>query len=274
MLGQRLNFFILSLVLVFTSCGRAPDLSGAPQFVKGQIMLPGDGSGLSMDRRAARTWRDYDGDGLSDRFDWDIDGDGVANLIDQYPFDEKRWGEDKNNNGITDFIDLSLSTDLRDQKLAHYQLEIFNQTSLVVIHGSARFSEAEWLALHEIISSEQLSAEIRFSHIKVLVKYDQNSQVDLRRADFDSHWQQLNLYSNEEHTQSLLSFRGSVIHEFGHVHALENPDKFLQFSTQYSSWVSPSTYGLSSPEEGYAENFALKLYRSGLDLDPARFDLL
>jgi hypothetical protein len=274
MLGQRLNLIIILLLTALTSCGRAPELSGAPQFVAGQIMAPGDGSGLSVDRRSARTWRDYDGDGLSDRLDWDMDGDGVANLVDQYPFDEKRRGEDKNKNGLTDFIDLSLSLDSRDQELAHYQLEIFKQTSLVVIQGSARFSEAEWQALQEIVTSEQLTNVIRFSHVKVLVKYDKSSQVDLRRADFDAHWQQLNLYSNDEHTHSLMSFRGSVIHEFGHVHALENPANFLAFESRHATWSSPSTYGLSSPEEGYAEDFALKLFRAGLDLDPSRFDLL
>lgn len=274
MLGQRLNLIIILLLTALASCGRAPELSGAPQFVAGQILVPGDGSGLSVDRRATRTWRDYDGDGLSDRLDWDMDGDGIANLVDQYPFDEKRWGEDKNKNGIADFIDLSLSLDPQNHSLAHYQLEIFKQTSLVVIQGSARFSEAEWQALNEIVTSEQLTGVIRFSHVKVLVKYDRNAQVDLRRADFDAHWQQLNLYENDEHAASLLSFRGSVIHEFGHVHALENPEEFLRFSQNFQQWVSPSVYGLSSPEEGYAEDFALKLFRAGLDLDPSRFDLL
>lgn len=267
MLGQRLNFIILGLSLL-ASCGRAPELSGAPQFVKGQIMAAGDGSGLSMDRRAARTWRDYDGDGFSDRLDWDIDGDGVANLLDQFPFDEKRQGDDVNNNGISDFIDLEL---LENSTI---QSEIFQATGVVVVEGSDKFSPDQWLALKEIMTSEQLSEVIRFSHIKAIVKYDQNYQLDLRRADFDQHWQQMNLYTNPEHTASLSAFRGSVIHEFGHVHALENPEKFFHFSLRHPTWASPSTYGLSSPEEGYAEDFALRLYQQGLELDPSRFDLL
>jgi hypothetical protein len=274
MLGQRLNLIIILLLTVITSCGRAPELSGAPQFVAGQVMVPGDGSGLSVDRRATRTWRDYDGDGLSDRLDWDMDGDGVANLVDQYPFNEKLWGLDTNRNGLPDFVDLSLAKDPRDKSVAPLQEAIFRETRVVVIQGSARFSEAEWQALQEIVTSEQLTKKIRFSHLKALVKYDRNSQVDLRRADFDAHWQQMNLYENDEHAASLLSFRGSVIHEFGHVHALENPADFMAFSSRFASWSSPSTYGLSSPEEGYAEDFALKLYRAGLDLDPSRFDLL
>ncbi len=269
MLGQRLNLFIL-LLTTLLSCGKAPEHSGAPQFVKGHILTPGDGSGLSLDRRATRTWRDYDGDGLSDRFDWDIDGDGVANLIDQFPFDEKRWGEDLNKNGITDFIDLKI---LGDSNFT-YQEEIFQLTGVVVIEGSDKFSQAEWMAMREIMASEQLTNTVEFSKIKTIVKYDKNDQLDFRRADFDSYWQQMNFYTNELHIKSLKAFRGSMIHEFGHVHALENPEKYLSFVNAYPTWSSPSQHGKTSPEEGYAEDFALQLFQAGLELDPARFDLL
>lgn len=128
MLGQRLNLISILCFTTFTSCSRAPDLSGAPHFIAGQILSPGDGSGLSIERRAARTWRDYDGDGVSDRFDWDIDGDGIPNLLDQYPYDEKRWGEDINDNGITDFIDLHFSKDPHYQSLANIQERIYKLT--------------------------------------------------------------------------------------------------------------------------------------------------
>lgn len=273
MLGQRLNIIIFLFITALMSCGRAPEHSGAPQFIAGQILVPGDGSGLSIDRRAARTWRDYDGDGVSDRFDWDIDGDGVPNLLDQYPYDEKKWGDDLNANGIADFIDLRFSHDPKIQALAPIQERIFQETGVTVIQSSAQFSASEWKEMEDIILSKKLSEYISFKGLKVIVKYDKNSQIDLRRADFDSGWKQMSFYPNPDHQNSVDAFRGSLVHEFGHVHAAENPRLYADFLTHYSSWTSPSSYGQHSPEEGYAEEFALKLFNEGLFFDFSRFDL-
>ena len=274
MLGKRLNAIFLLLATTLISCGQSLELSMDPQFVAGQILVPGDGSGLSANRRLARTWRDYDGDGVSDRHDWDIDGDGVANLVDQYPFDETKWGEDLNANGITDFVDLHFSAVPEARELSSIQENIFKKTGVIVVNANDEFSLSEWREMSDVILSAQITDRIRFVGLKTIVRYDQNSKPDSRRADYDSGWLQISFYPNELHRSSVSAFRGSLVHELGHVHAFENPDQFLSFKQEFNIWQSPSRYGLTSAEEGYAENFAFMLFGEGVHFDFSRFDLL
>jgi hypothetical protein len=271
MRGPLVSFFILFLL---ASCGGAPDLSGAPSFIAGQILLQGDGSGLSMDRRLARTWRDYDGDGVADRLDWDIDGDGIANLLDQYPFDEKRWGEDKDGDGIADFVDLSFATNSKLKDIAFLQEEIYRDLGVVIINGSDEFSPEQWAVMKSTLYSEIVLKKLTYKELKVVVMYSIKDRSDARRADYDPHWKQISFYAIAEHYTYPEKFKGVFAHELGHVHAQEVPQSFQSFLDSFFQWTSPSQYGQSSPDEGYAENFAYELWQQGLEFDASRFDLI
>jgi hypothetical protein len=277
MLGQRLNLlFIILAGLVFQSCGKRPQVEGAPHFIPGQILLEGNGSELSVDRRLTRTWKDYDGDGIPDRKDPDIDNDGVANIADQFPFDGTKTGEDQDQDGIMDFVDLSFSADPQARALADLQEEIFKKLGVTVINGSDNFTEAEWLAMHQTLFHEVMMAKLKYTQLLTIVRYSKKDQLGETRADFDPFWLQLSFYPNASHQNNVLAFAGSLIHELGHVHAYENPTKFEQFKQDLSLKLItlPSQYATTSVDEAYAEVFALECYMTGMDLDPKRFDLL
>jgi hypothetical protein len=244
MRGPLLNLFILlSLGLFAQACGRPSHVEGAPRFVKGQSTIKGSGVELSVDRRLTRTWKDYDGDGLADRLDADIDNDGVANLADQYPFDGAKWGEDSDKDGI------------------------------VVMLGDDRFTDEEWQMLHATLFNEALLLKLRYDELAVIVRYSKEDQLGLARAEFDPYWKQISFFPNEDHLANALSFNGSLVHELGHVHAAENPAALDLFAEHFAGWASPSNYGATSPEEGYAENFLYELVVSGaLSVDMRRFE--
>lgn len=274
MLGQRLNLLIIiGLGLFIQACSPTP--RKAPQFIPGQIVERGDGSELSLDRRATRTWKDYDGDQISDRMDSDIDDDGVSNLADQYPFDGKRWGEDKDQDGIADFIDLSFALNTPSPHMAKIQEDIFKNLQVTIIHGSDVFTKDEWQAFEDTLFHETLMTRLQFKELKTIVRYSKNEQMGLTRAEFDPFWKQISFFPNEEHVDNTPAFIGSLVHELGHVHAAEDSHSFEDFLHELSDWISPSHYGNSSPEEGYAEAFVLEYYQEGkLSIDPQRFDLL
>lgn len=277
MLGQRLNLILIILAgLIFQSCGKRSQLEGAPHFIPGQILIEGDGSELSVDRRLTRTWKDYDGDGIADRKDPDIDNDGVPNIVDQFPFDGSKSGEDKDQDGIMDFIDLSFHKDSKVKALAGLQEEIFKKLGVTVINGSEKFTEHEWRAIHATLFHQVMLAKLRFVDLTAVVRYSKADQLGETRADFDPYWLQISFYPNPLHLNNVDQFAGSLIHELGHVHAYENPEQFEEFvkSLHAKEIVYPSTYAKSSEEEAYAEIFALECYLAGMVLDPTRFDLI
>jgi hypothetical protein len=70
----------------------------------------------------------------------------------------------------------------------------------------------------------------------------------------------------------VLAFNASLIHELGHVHAAENPAIYDKFAAQFMDWTSPSHYGQTSPEEGYAEHFLHELWSEGIvQIEASRF---
>ena len=271
MLGQWLNLLILlSLGLLAQACGKPSHVDGAPRFVKGQITTLGSGLELSVDRRLTRTWKDYDGDGLVDRLDADIDNDGVPNLADQYPFDGSKSGEDADQDGIADFIDLSVSS---HKDLADLQQDIFARLGIVVMLGDDRFTDEEWQMLHATLFNEALRLKLRYDELAVVVRYSKEEQLGLARAEFDPYWKQISFFPNEDHLSNVWAFNGSLVHELGHVHAAENPQAFNAFAAQFATWSSPSHYGATSAEEGYAEDFLYQHVMKGdVQVDLARFD--
>lgn len=238
--GQQLKYIILILLVI--SCGGRTEKS--PQFLPGHILERGDGSELSIDRRLTRTWKDYDGDGIPDRKDPDIDDDGVPNIADQYPFDGTRWGEDLNQNGIADFIDMNspIQQDLKDR------------FGIIVINGSEAFSDEQLLSLHTVLTNESILSKLSYSKLSTIVRYSREEQIGFTRADYDEGWETISFYPDEEIDHDMSSFNGTFIHELGHLHAAENPLIYQTFKTSYND---------SIPEESYAENFLYQVYKEG-----------
>ncbi|MDG6225138.1 MAG: right-handed parallel beta-helix repeat-containing protein [Candidatus Thermoplasmatota archaeon] len=53
-------------------------------------------------------WRDTDGDGIGDNSDPDIDGDGIPNELDAFPYDRNRWKNVEDENGGLSSLELIL----------------------------------------------------------------------------------------------------------------------------------------------------------------------
>lgn len=270
MSGLRLNLILLFAGLLTQACSKPSHVEGAPRFTLSHVTAAGDGSELSVNRRATRTWKDYDGDGLSDRKDPDIDDDGVPNLADQYPFDGKKIGEDVNANGIADFIDLNFHPTLK--VLAPLQEQIKNELEIIVMNGSDEFSDAEIETMKETLFLEAIRAKLTFEELKVIVRYSKDDQLGESRADFDPFWRQISFYPNPDHKNNVLAFNASFVHELGHVHAVENPAAFASFVANFDPLAAPSAYAATSAEEGYAEQFLYVLWLAGgVRIDPKRF---
>lgn len=268
--GRQLNLLFIFIALVITGCGRSS--KGAPQFLPGHILDKGDGSELSIERRMTRTWKDYDGDGIPDRLDPDIDDDGVPNLADQYPFDGSRWGEDKDNDGIADFIDFSFAESEVYRALAPLQNELKEKFNVVLINGPLPFTVEQIQNIYLVLNHKEINTRLSFDKLSTIVHYSEKEQNGLARADYDEAWETISFYPAPEIRADMSSFRGTLVHELGHVHAAENPDEFKAFSDAYSDWDSPSEYGKSSVEEGYAEEFAYQVFLQGIiEINPDRF---
>lgn len=247
--GQQLKYIILILLIV--SCGGRSEKT--PQFLPGHILEKGDGSEYSIDRRLTRTWKDYDGDSIPDRKDPDIDDDGVPNLADQYPFDGKRWGEDLNQNGIADFIDMN----------SELQNDLNNKLGIILINQPEAFSNEQLESLYSVLTNDSMLSKLSYSKLKTIIRYSRTEQIGLTRADYDEGWETISFYPDEENDHDMSSFRGTLVHELGHVHAAENPLEYQTYKDQYKGPL---------PEESYAENFVYQVYKEAIiHINPRRF---
>ncbi len=122
---------------------------------------------------------DYDQDGLADGLDFDLDGDGVINTEDAFPYDETRWDEDGSN---TDVIapELTLLSDTQPVRESTYlvqwtatdasglrsqQLSLNGQLFVVSTEGES----FEWpVTLNEGVNNFVLTAEDTAGNIQQL----------------------------------------------------------------------------------------------------------
>lgn len=208
-------------------------------------------------------WKDTDKDGSPDRFDDDIDGDGIPNLADQYPFDSKKFGEDTNHNGIPDFIDFQYHPTLAD--LSHIQERLLQEKGIYLVNAESDFTREEVISLANILFDENINDLLSFSKLKVIAKYPVHKRTNFTRASFDIYWEQISFYEVEEF-KNIRSFISSFVHELGHLYQHESPQVFADFKNDP---IFLTQYAHTSLEEAFAEWF---LYETSQIID-AEFDL-
>ncbi len=151
---------------------------------------------------------DLDLDNVSDAYDDDIDGDGVSNLIDQYPFDASQGMSDHDFDGIPDFVDFD-NNELYI-KFSNFQADFFSQHKIVLGILDNHWEEEKIL---EFILTLKLSEKlINETELQVILLAPFNNS---RNAEFDENWNSILVYFNENHQDSKLT-RTSFTHEAFH----------------------------------------------------------
>lgn len=245
---------ILLLLILITSCGKNENLenrfTSAHHFYANQTQV----------------WKDTDKDGVQDRFDFDIDGDGIPNLADQYPYDPQKFGEDSNNNGIPDFIDFEFHPTLKE--LSFIQERLLNEKGIYLINAESDFTAEEVLSIENIIFNEAINIMLSFNKLKVIAKYPANKRSNFVRASFDPYWEQISFYNVQEF-KNIQTFNSSFVHELGHVYQHEAPLVFKEFK---DGPLYLTQYAHSSLEEAFAEMFLFEIIELKIfDLDTSRF---
>ncbi|HLW58000.1 MAG TPA: thrombospondin type 3 repeat-containing protein [Bacteriovoracaceae bacterium] len=246
--------FLLLLILI-TSCGKNENIenrfTSAHHFYANQTQV----------------WKDTDKDGIQDRFDFDIDGDGIPNLADQYPYDPQNFGEDSNHNGIPDFIDFEFHPTLKE--LSSIQERLLKEKGIYLINAESDFTKEEILSIENILLNEEINLRLSFNKLKVVAKYPAHKRSNFVRASFDPYWEQISFYDVPE-LNNILSFNASFVHELGHVYQHESPEAFEEFK---KNPLYLTQYAHSSLEEAFAEMFLFKIQELEIfDLDISRFE--
>lgn len=199
--------------------------------------------------------RDSDGDGIADfrlsdyygKFlegDVDVDGDGVRNVLDAAPFDERIGGrdtdgdgvpeagtfEDRNGNGLPDHLDWGLPEAAESPEraaMARIQLGLFRDFGIVLVERDARFDLPLAQAVDDavrVVFGQALRAQGRLSTLRT-VAVERNALLSERRASkvedltgaqVFSQSQTLTVYDEGRISPHPLLLLGLLVHEMAH----------------------------------------------------------
>lgn len=250
----RYLYTILLLICIFT-----PLLRSEAVLLNFQI-----GDVDAIDERDAWVFLDTDGDGIRDRFDWDIDGDNIPNTADEFPFDQTKYGEDEDLDGLANHIDLLyLQGENQDFQKTLYKSGIF------LIEAEARFSREELVVLIELLESYPFIKD----SIKTIVRRPFLSGSSAEIAKYDSHWRQLTFFHED---LSISEYKATLFHELGHIFQSIFPDEFEAIISEIHYDEYPSNYSSENSDELLAECFLASYikYTGRNDIDLVRFNNL
>lgn len=244
------------------------------------------------DELKALAFRDSDRDtvpdfSVSDFFgkfregDVDVDGDGIRNLYDGFPFDASRGGvsesndgvpvsgfEDVNENGLFDAVDWSLNG--RDPALARIQLELFRDHKILLVERDSAFDLDLALAVDDTVrrvfrayfeendvmpSLRTIAAERKELLNPVLGAREEDTSAQVFR-----HSQSLIVYDLAREG-ALLELLGTLVHEVGHAyhlsldfdadHLVEENGRLDLPSENFVKWLAPFGWTKAGWEDGF-----------------------
>ena len=228
---------------------------------------------------------DTDKDGILDRRDSDIDGDGVLNFLDAKPFDNKFGGEDADADGLPDFVDFKNDQKLNfgsSEKLAACQLKLFSEFGYVIVSDDIFYNDDECRFFISELSSGLISrfAPAKISSLSVIVKTSTHSSRQQIHGNFDEDWKILYLGQYTPSEAHRFKFFAVFVHEFFHVIHSVHPEQVNRFMTTFG-WLGqenaslvrgddlPSAYAPMSLGEHFADaGCASSIIYSGLAANP------
>lgn len=241
---------ILFLLLISFSHKAAGELSGEiPLWYRNFFWGQDKGPDLYDESFA---FLDTDHDQIPDRYDPDIDGDGIHNLLDPRPFRPDRFDEieDQDRDGVADFVDLSQ----KNLEWGKFQEELFIASGIVLIFNDF-VADSELLKLLKK-SIFRLRGHWGFIETKVLVLLPERSRTLNYYGEYDGDWKSIFLYPANGRLDLL---EVVIAHEFGHSFKMNSLEEIKKLFAQNNSIDFPSAQAKKNVEEFLAEVVAFRL---------------
>jgi len=186
---------------------------------------------------------DKDYDGYSDKMDYDIDGDGIHNLVDRYPNDPKSSGKDIDKDGIADFVDLDHSLNIpktQRKQAGKIQEDLYKKYGVTIIADSAINLERIFIIQNLL----ELEITKNYDMLSIIIIKEINSNNSNYRGKYNKFWKQINLYANQ--LKNIEQFRFTLTHEF--FHFIENQDReFFKTFKNSVGWKDNGYQNNNSP---------------------------
>ncbi|MBI4042237.1 MAG: hypothetical protein HY391_02065 [Deltaproteobacteria bacterium] len=188
---------------------------------------------------------DYDEDGLPNQLDPDLDGDFVPNVVDQYPIDRRRWGEDEDYDNIPDWVDYAIGGRLKagiTERMAEIQLDLAC-LGIFVFDETASFSEDELEIIERAVRDPlQLKPFLYLSTLHAIVKRAGRGSLKGRFGDYHQYWNYIVLYEGAWEPIHPERLRNVLFHEWMHAVAKQYPRKYEEF-LKVAGWsIYPGEY--------------------------------
>lgn len=258
---------VIFISVILVSCGKnnsQDTFSIKDKFLSNQKVE------IFWDDILAYNFIDTDDDGTVDRYDYDIDNDGVLNLLDLAPFDKTVWGEDKNQNGITDFLDFRFKED-KTEREAECQEDLLREKQIVYVEDDVDLSEAHTLSVCNIFLQTSMK-NIPFRHLKVIAARDYRDSNFGEYGDYDRYWYSANLFIDSMMTGHLSKFNTTLVHEAFHSLEIDNYKLFMEMTSKDFRY-SISQQAEIDDHEYFAEAFSsIYLYYENIEYDVLRYE--
>jgi hypothetical protein len=263
-LKRKFLLFIIPLIII--SCGTRETINSTRVFLSQQIAsgIPKayiKNNELISNLKRHQLILDTDGDGILDKDDPDIDGDGISNDCDLAPFDKNIGSIDTDKDGIPDFCDLNPHSDkVPDYSRALLQKKIFIEKGILLVEDNLHFSEEDLSFLYELI--ERISEKALLPSKKL---YTIALSINLALGEYgsyDAKWANIRFTKDNTFSEEfplIKLWQWVLTHEFFHFVANANPDYYESFQARYSDEQKnkkiayPTNYSRENEGEYFAE---------------------
>jgi hypothetical protein len=261
-----INKVIILIILLsaIVACGKNNTVNNSPVFLTGQIksgmpLAYVEKFGLIKNLKRHQLIFDTDGDGILDKDDPDIDGDGIPNDCDSAPFDAKIGTLDSDNDGIPDFCDINPRSDrIKDSEKAIFQKNIFLKTGIIIVEDDLNFTESDIPFLTKVIDHIAETAKLPNAKLLTIAITTKLSMGEY--GSYDLNWSNIR-YKRDESSMdvNIKLWQWAFTHEFFHFVAEANPEYYLDFHQRYveeqknGTLVYPTEYSRESESEYFAE---------------------
>ncbi len=254
--------FLFLFLFILVSCGSPtsdPQSTFQSKFLSTQI--------IPDNLNDAYVFLDTDNDGIMDRYDDDIDGDKILNLVDKFPFDYNDSFIDQNNNLIPDFVDLAFSENF--SSYADCQMDLFQKKDIFLIFDLKEINSELAKKLDNVCTLMNSKAiyDIVFPFVRfIIIKNSKDSSFG-ELGEFDRYFRDVTIYhSNLTPSQ----VNTTLVHELFHSVEHTNPLLFSNFIELNMDSLSPKSE--INDEEAFAEAMMAAFFcENQFPFDEARF---
>lgn len=260
------KLFVFIIITLATSCGKKENINNTRVFLSKQIAsgMPNayiKENELISNLKRHQLFLDTDGDGILDKDDPDIDGDGIPNDCDLAPFDKKIGSADSDHDEIPDFCDINPHSDkVPDNTRALFQKKIFIEKGILLIEDTLKLAESDVFFLNELIT--KISVKAPMPSMKLYTIALTNNLAMGEYGSYDPNWASIRFTKDNnisEDVPTIKLWQWVLTHEFFHFVANANTNYYESFHVRYSdelknnTLVYPTNYSRENEGEYFAE---------------------